>query len=63
MHRTTADRVQNIKAGIEGKPVSWYSDVFDLVFPNIDREKINNRWKDALAKPPKQDKPKDDDDD
>jgi len=32
---------QNIKEGIEGKPVSWYSQVFDLVFPNLDREKAN----------------------
>lgn len=32
---------QNIKEGIEGRPASWYSDVFDLIFPNLDREKAN----------------------
>jgi len=32
---------QNIKEGIEGKPVGWYSEVFDLVFPNIDKELAN----------------------
>lgn len=32
---------QNIKDGIEGRPASWYSDIFELVFPNIDREKAN----------------------
>ncbi|KAH8889701.1 ATP-dependent protease La, partial [Thozetella sp. PMI_491] len=32
---------ENIKEGIEGRPVSWYSAVFDLVFPNLDKEKAN----------------------
>lgn len=32
---------QNIKEGIEGHPVDWYDDVFDLVFPGIDREAAN----------------------
>ncbi len=32
---------QNIKEGIEGRPASWYSEVFELIFPNIDREKAN----------------------
>jgi ATP-dependent Lon protease len=40
---------QNIKQGIEGHPVSWYSEVFDLIFPNIDREKASKcqacEWK------------------
>ncbi|KAF2748713.1 ATP-dependent protease La, partial [Sporormia fimetaria CBS 119925] len=26
-----------IKEGVEGKPVSWYKEVFELVFPGIDR--------------------------
>jgi Lon-like ATP-dependent protease len=30
--------------------VRWYSDVFDLVFPNIDEEMANNRWKSQLTK-------------
>ncbi|KAL1883818.1 hypothetical protein VTK73DRAFT_8354 [Phialemonium thermophilum] len=40
---------ENIKQGIEGRPVGWYSDVFELVFPNLDREKANTckicEWK------------------
>lgn len=42
---------QNIKEGIEGHAASWYSDVFDLVFPDLDREAANNRWKEQLRKP------------
>jgi Lon-like ATP-dependent protease len=42
--------MQNIKEGIEGKPAKWYSDVFDLVFPNLDKEQANNLWKDQLTK-------------
>ena len=41
---------QNIKEGVEGHAVSWYSEVFDLVFPNIDTERANNVWKEQLAK-------------
>ncbi|KAI0161654.1 ATP-dependent protease La [Hypoxylon sp. FL1284] len=32
---------ENIKEGLEGRPASWYSEVFDLVFPNLDREQAN----------------------
>lgn len=32
---------QNIKEGLEGRPARWYSDVLDLVFPNIDHEKAS----------------------
>lgn len=42
--------VQNIKEGMDGHAASWYSDVFDLVFPNIDTESANNAWKAQLAK-------------
>lgn len=45
--------MQNIKAGIEGRPVSWYSEVFDLVFPDVDTAHANRLWKKELAKPPK----------
>ena len=41
---------QNIKEGIEGKPAKWYSEVFDLVFPNVDKDQANNLWKDQLSK-------------
>ncbi|KAF8863215.1 lon protease-like protein [Acephala macrosclerotiorum] len=40
----------NIKEGIEGHPAKWYSDVFDLVFPNVNAEEANNLWKEQLAK-------------
>lgn len=33
--------MQNIKEGIEGRPASWYSDIFDLIFPNLDHDKAN----------------------
>ncbi|CAK7232095.1 ATP-dependent Lon protease pim1 [Sporothrix bragantina] len=32
---------ENIKEGIEGRPVKWYSDVFGIVFKDIDREQAN----------------------
>ncbi|KAJ9131550.1 hypothetical protein NKR23_g11705 [Pleurostoma richardsiae] len=32
---------ENIKEGLEGHPATWYSDIFELVFPNLDREKAN----------------------
>ncbi|ESZ95484.1 ATP-dependent protease La [Sclerotinia borealis F-4128] len=48
----------NIKNGIEGKPAKWYSDVFDLVFPNLDKEAANGLWKDQLAKKDKSGKKK-----
>lgn len=39
----------NIKEGICGHPVKWYSDVFDLVFTNVDETKANNLWKEKIA--------------
>ena len=41
---------QNIKEGIEGRPAKWFSDVFDLVFPNLDPAVANDVWKSQLAK-------------
>jgi Lon-like ATP-dependent protease len=38
--------------------VSWYSEVFDLVFPDIDAELANNIWKEQLAEPPSAEKDK-----
>ncbi|KAK4450674.1 mitochondrial Lon protease [Podospora aff. communis PSN243] len=32
---------ENIKEGLEGRPASWYSEVFDIIFPNLDREAAN----------------------
>ncbi|KAI1940508.1 ATP-dependent Lon protease pim1 [Ophidiomyces ophidiicola] len=42
---------QNIKEGIDGHAVSWYSEVFDLVFKNIDHTMANNVWKAQLSDP------------
>lgn len=40
---------ENIKNGIEGHPASWYKEIFELVFPNLDKEKANTckicEWK------------------
>lgn len=41
---------QNIKEGIDGHAATWYSDVFDLVFPNVDAAEANALWKDQLTK-------------
>lgn len=54
--------LQNIKEGIEGHAVDWYSDVFDIVFPDAKPEEINHLWKDALQKS-KEGKEKDNDED
>ncbi|UQC89436.1 ATP-dependent protease La [Colletotrichum lupini] len=61
---------ENIKEGIEGKPVAWYSDVFDLIFPELDREAANKcktcEWKkdqDDKKKKDKKKKKRDDSDD
>ena len=43
-----ADSSQNIKHGLQGCPVDWYDDVFDLVFPNVDTAHANSLWKAAL---------------
>ncbi|SZF02123.1 unnamed protein product [Blumeria hordei] len=50
---------ENIKEGITGHPAKWYSDVFELVFPNIDVIDANNLWKNQLT--PKKDETKNDD--
>lgn len=42
--------MQNIKEGIEGHPAKWYSDVFDLVFPDLDRDAANRVWAAQLEK-------------
>ncbi|KAJ5464033.1 ATPaseAAA-typecore [Penicillium sp. IBT 31633x] len=44
---------ENIKEGIEGHPVNWYSEVFDLLFPSLDNEAARTVWQKALAKPEK----------
>ncbi|USW54758.1 Putative ribosomal protein S5 domain 2-type [Septoria linicola] len=53
---------ENIKSGIEGKPVDWFSDVQKVVFPDIDVDAANKLWKKELAKPPKEERDDKDDD-
>lgn len=43
-----AELPENIKRGIDGHAVDWYSDVFDLVFPNLNAKEINGMWKSQL---------------
>ena len=45
--------MQNIKHGLEGHAVDWYHEVFDLVFPDVDAEKVNGLWKEHLKEPGK----------
>ena len=40
--------------------MDWYSDVYDLVFPDVDATEANNLWKKELAKPSKEEREKDD---
>ena len=54
---------QNIKEGIEGRPAKWYSDVFGLVFPDLDKDQANSLWKDQLQKKKKGSEKDDEDDD
>ncbi|KFY32930.1 hypothetical protein V495_08596 [Pseudogymnoascus sp. VKM F-4514 (FW-929)] len=54
---------ENIKEGIEGHPAKWYSDVFGLVFPDLDVERANSIWKKQLTKPKKEDNDEDSADD
>ena len=46
---------QNIKEGIEGHPVEWYSEVFNLIFPDLNKETANKLWEKEL-KPKKGDR-------
>ncbi|OJD36268.1 lon protease mitochondrial [Diplodia corticola] len=54
---------ENIKEGIQGKPVSWYSEVFDIVFKDVNKKKANQLWKEELKKKDDRRKEKDEDDD
>jgi ATP-dependent Lon protease len=56
LHRPTDTGVQNIKENIEGHAVDWYSDVFDLIFPDVDANEANNLWKKQLKEPEKEGK-------
>jgi Lon-like ATP-dependent protease len=47
-----ANTLQNIKEGIEGRPVSWYKDVFPIVFPTVDTDIANKLWAKELKSKP-----------
>ncbi|KAL8880637.1 MAG: hypothetical protein Q9198_001990 [Flavoplaca austrocitrina] len=53
---------ENIKEGIQGHAASWYSDIFDLVFPDLDNHLANNIWKKQLREPKKRKERENDDD-
>ncbi|KAG0124316.1 ATP-dependent protease La [Tuber indicum] len=39
---------ENIKEGLEGLSASWYGDVFDIVFKDLDKERAGNLWQEQL---------------
>ncbi|QSS64170.1 hypothetical protein I7I51_01234 [Histoplasma capsulatum] len=43
---------ENIKKGIEGHPVNWYSEVFDIVFRDLDKDQAQIKWKPQLQVAP-----------
>ena len=43
--------------------MDWYSDVYDLVFSDVDEGEANTLWKKELAKPAKEDTEKNDGED
>ncbi|KAL8776762.1 MAG: hypothetical protein Q9213_008142 [Squamulea squamosa] len=53
---------ENIKEGIQGHAASWYSEIFDLVFPDLDHHAANTLWKKQLKEPKKREKQDEDSD-
>ncbi|KAL3474358.1 Lon protease-like protein, mitochondrial [Aspergillus californicus] len=47
---------KNIKAGIEGHPVSWYSEVHDLLFADLDKDAASRVWQKQLSEDSKKKK-------
>ena len=41
--------MQNIKENIEGHPVGWYPDVYEILFADLDKEAARNVWQKQLA--------------
>lgn len=56
---------ENIKAGLEGKPVGWYEEVWNVCFKDIDQQRANTLWDEKLKekKKDKKEKKKDEDSD
>lgn len=53
---------ENIKEGIEGHPVSWYSEVSDILFADVDKDAANHVWQKQLSEDPKKKKKSNDHD-
>ncbi|KAI9374050.1 Lon protease C-terminal proteolytic domain-containing protein [Aspergillus egyptiacus] len=43
---------ENIKSGIEGHAVSWYSEVFDILFADLDKNAAGQVWQKQLSEDP-----------
>ncbi|KAL6232967.1 Lon protease-like protein, mitochondrial [Aspergillus navahoensis] len=43
---------ENIKSGIQGHAVSWYSEVFDILFAELDKDAANRVWQKQLSEEP-----------
>jgi Lon-like ATP-dependent protease len=41
--------------------VSWYSEVFDILFADLDKQAANSVWQKQLSKEPKKSNDKDED--
>lgn len=55
---------ENIKEGLEGRPASWYQDVYDLVFSDLDKNRAAGLWVEQLKEEEgKSKKDRDEDDD
>ncbi|KAF9893779.1 ATP-dependent Lon protease pim1 [Aspergillus nanangensis] len=54
---------ENIKEGIEGHPVSWYSEVFDLLFADLDKKAAKDIWRKQLTETSNKKKANEEDDD
>ncbi|KAL4968597.1 endopeptidase La [Aspergillus stella-maris] len=54
---------ENIKSGIEGHPVSWYSEVANILFADLDKGAAKHVWQKQLAEDPKKKKKSSEEDD
>ncbi|KAL5051578.1 Lon protease-like protein, mitochondrial [Aspergillus fruticulosus] len=44
---------ENIKSGIQGHAVGWYSEVFNILFADLDKDAANRVWQKQLSEEPK----------
>lgn len=55
---TYVAHTQNIKEGLEGRPASWYSDVYDLAFSDLDKARATKLWENELKEADKREEKK-----